>query len=832
MIQKARILVIHEDPIIGSSVKSALEESRHTVIVVQSAAAAMEALREIFDIVFIHQGLPDSPSDEIIRCARTHSGTSIILISSERTDQAKKTKLRPGADEILCNPLDIEPLCAAAQRCLNSEKDPLVVPDSPRILVVDDDDIVLRGVIDTLEGRFEVTGTKSPEKALRIIEDSPCEILLTDLMMEEMHGLELIKAARNIRPSLVAIVMTGYASKETAVGALNEGAHDFLEKPFTPDVITQTVIRAWKGLRIKLLNNRLLAELRQTNEELRSEVEMRKRTENALRKSEERYYRLFEESPVALCELDASKVKSHIESLQERGVKDFDEFFQENPKEMLRCINTLKIRNINRSALNLFGVESKNELMENLSALFVKEYLSNLIGVFCATARSNRMFEVEWSARKLSGEMLKLIMQSSVAPGFEDTWASVMVSFMDLTLQKKIDKALQDERNFISAVLDNAGAIILVMNQEGRILRCNKACKNITGYTSKELAGRFIRDFLITSQEDDAAIQTSGHGGRGHFPLSEGNCWVTRDGRHKVISWSNTILKNESEPGRQVSIGIDITEKRKAEEEARLHRRQLYQADKMATLGILVSGVAHEINNPNNFITMNGIILHEIWESVTPILEKHYEENGDFQLSRTSYSKMREHIPKLFYGINDGAERIKTIVNNLKDYAREGSSDMGENVEINNAIKAVVTLLANQIKKSTNFFTVTYCDNPPNVKGNFQRIEQVLINLVQNACQALPDMKKGIEITAFHDEINGRVVVRIKDEGIGIPKEHIDHIFDPFFTTKRDTRGTGLGLSISAGIVKEHDGKLEFISKEGKGTTASLILQASSSTRS
>lgn len=143
-----------------------------------------------------------------------------------------------------------------------------VVPDLPRILVVDDDEIVIRAVIDTLEDRFKVTGTKSPEKALGILKEVPHEILLTDLMMGEMYGLDFIKAVKSISPDTAVIIITGYANKETAIEALKEGVYDFLEKPLSPDIVIQTIIKAWKVLELKLENHRLFAELKQTNEKL------------------------------------------------------------------------------------------------------------------------------------------------------------------------------------------------------------------------------------------------------------------------------------------------------------------------------------------------------------------------------------------------------------------------------------------------------------------------------------------------------------------------------------------------------------------------------------
>lgn len=267
-------------------------------------------------------------------------------------------------------------------------------------------------------------------------------------------------------------------------------------------------------------------------------------------------------------------------------------------------------------------------------------------------------------------------------------------------------------------------------------------------------------------------------------------------------------------------------ERRKAEEEAERQRRHLIEADKMISLGVLVAGVAHEINNPNNFIMMNAPILRSCWQDILEILDRHAETEGDFPIAGIPYSEMRENIPELFSGIEDGAERIKQIVLSLKDYARQDSSEMNQTVSINEVLKAAMTLLANPLKKCTNHLQVLCAEGLPAITGNFQRIEQVLINIIQNACQALTDPAQGITITSWHDRVANEVIVRVSDEGMGIDERYLKQVLDPFFTTKRDIGGTGLGLSISAGIMQEHGGRLDFSSLHGQGTTVDIIFPA------
>ena len=173
-----------------------------------------------------------------------------------------------------------------------------------------------------------------------------------------------------------------------------------------------------------------------------------------------------------------------------------------------------------------------------------------------------------------------------------------------------------------------------------------------------------------------------------------------------------------------------------------------------------------------------------------------------------------------------GANRIKRIVEDLKDFARKDTSSLDEMVDINTVVQTTVRLLDNTIKKTTAHFHTSYMEDPPPVRGNSQRIEQVAVNLILNACQALEGPEQGIHLSTSFDREQNTVMLMIEDEGVGISPENLAHVTDPFFTTKRESGGTGLGLSVTAGIVKDHHGKLEFRSALGEGTTAILTLPA------
>ena len=259
-------------------------------------------------------------------------------------------------------------------------------------------------------------------------------------------------------------------------------------------------------------------------------------------------------------------------------------------------------------------------------------------------------------------------------------------------------------------------------------------------------------------------------------------------------------------------------EKKQAEEKARLRQEQLFRASKMVSLGTLVSGVAHEINNPVTSALLNTQTLRKVWDNVLPILDERSRSQGDFKVGGMHYQEIQDRMPMLLAHIEAGTRRVRDIVNDLKDFARETPSERSDDIDVNKVVEKAVGLVSNLIRKSTDHFSVNYIPDPPIFKGNAQRIEQVIINLVMNACQALQDNTKAVRVKTGKNPEGSSVFVEVQDEGIGMPPDVIQQIKDPFFTTKRDGGGTGLGLAISDRIVLDHEGRLTFTSEPGEGT--------------
>jgi PAS domain S-box-containing protein len=352
-------------------------------------------------------------------------------------------------------------------------------------------------------------------------------------------------------------------------------------------------------------------------------------------------------------------------------------------------------------------------------------------------------------------------------------------------------------------------------------------CKTM-GYTEQELLGMNNREFM-TEEMAEKVYQVFNKVYQTGKP-SFGSDWsiITKSGEIIYFEASVSLLRNsKGEPVGFRCIGRNITDRKHAEEAARMHQEQLYQASKMIALGTLVSGVAHEINNPNNFIMLNTPILREAWEGILPILNEYYKENGDFTLAGVDYTEMKDKIPILLSGIEAGSNNILKIIQDLKEYVKKDSMGFNNDVDLNKIVESSLSLISNMIQKSTKHFFVNYDENIPCIKGSFQRLEQVVINLVQNACQALQDNEKAIRLTTTYDRLRDCVILIVEDEGVGILEKNLATIMDPFFTTKQDKDGLGLGLSITKRIIEEHGGKIIFESEEGKGTKIEVSLPVS-----
>jgi signal transduction histidine kinase len=190
---------------------------------------------------------------------------------------------------------------------------------------------------------------------------------------------------------------------------------------------------------------------------------------------------------------------------------------------------------------------------------------------------------------------------------------------------------------------------------------------------------------------------------------------------------------------------------------------------------------------------------------------------------------MRKALPVLIYDIKDGATRIDRIVTDLKGFARPNEPNMKVLFSLNDVVERAVRLLNHLVSRKTRHFKLKLHERLALLRGDPQQMEQVIVNLLVNALESLPDPERGVTVSTFPDTVNHQICLEILDEGVGIDPGHLERLCNPFFTTKQATGGTGLGLAITSSLVRAHAGNLSFSSKLGEGTCARIVFPESPS---
>ncbi len=266
---------------------------------------------------------------------------------------------------------------------------------------------------------------------------------------------------------------------------------------------------------------------------------------------------------------------------------------------------------------------------------------------------------------------------------------------------------------------------------------------------------------------------------------------------HRIAQGDFSYISSEEASSSSFEIIIRAFNRMIKELESR--QNDLLQAKKLASVGTLVSGIAHELNNPLNNISLTAESMLEELEGLSP-------------------GEMKDMLEDILAE----ARRASGVVKNLLDFSRRRSSEINELIDIKEVIEATLKLVKNQLMISDVQLIKNIPADLPRIKGNADNLKQVFINLFLNAIQAMPQGGY-LKISASEDE-RGYVVIKVEDSGVGIPPEVMERIFDPFFSTKPVGKGTGLGLSIVYGIVKKHGGYIEVKSKQGEGTLFTIFL--------
>ena len=671
---------------------------------------------------------------------------------------------------------------------------------SQGILVVDDDELVRKATVALiLKMGYACDAVSSGEKALARLQTEDFDIVLSDVVMNGMSGMEFMKRAKEGFPQSDFIIMTGYTSEYSYADIIKAGAIDYLAKPFEQAELQARLERAIKERTLFCKCNRTIRELE---------------------KAKAYALGLIESSPDALVILD----------------KD----------GMITSVNEETVRLTGYASEELIGSQFQNYFTDpERAAEGIRK-----------SFKEGKVTDHELVIKSKAGEKTPMSYNAIVYKDGKGQVEGVFAVARDITEHKRAEKALRESEQLYRTLFENSLDGVYRSTMDGRFIDANPALVKMLGYKNKEeLTSIHIpKDLYFLESERPASTERNG-------------IFCTRFKRKDgTVIWveinSRVVVDENSHVSHYENITRDITEQKKASEKIESLNRNLRQAvaelqrknaelkqvvtrlkttqakmlesDKMASIGQLAAGVAHEINNPTGFVSSNLKTLSDYHNDINTLIEQYRSLTTDLKETMTTagypvaISEQLERIADLEaevdidFVLNDisdlvkesreGTGRIKKIVLNLKDFAHPGE-DKPMYADINKNMESTLNVVWNELKYKAK--VVKEYGDLPEVQCYPQQLNQVFVNLLVNAAQAIE--KEG-EIKIVTEADDGCVEIRISDTGKGIPEENLSKIFDPFFTTKEVGKGTGLGLNVAYNIIEKHNGTIDAESTVGKGT--------------
>ena len=541
------------------------------------------------------------------------------------------------------------------------------------------------------------------------------------------------------------------------------------------------------------------------------DITERRRTEETLRASEDRYHQLFENCPIPLLVEDFSDVKARLDELKASGVTEFLPFLQAHPEVVRELTSRIKVVELNTAVLAVHRASSKEDLLDNLGLVFTEGTYQCMANEFAWLAEGKLSFEFEEDVRKVDGEPMRIISRLTVAPGCEHTLERVVVSLIDITARTRAVEALRENERILTALVSNLPGMVYrgLSHPDWVMTYVSDGCRAVTGYERDELEGNRVVTFEKLVHPDDRGWLSNKRlealGSQASFN-SEYRI-ATKQGEIRWV-WERASGIFDAEG---TLLGIegfvqDVTERRKLE-------AQWLRAQRMESIGTLAGGIAHDLNN----------VLAPILLSLE-LLKMKFPDADDLDLIRTLESSARR-----------GADLVRQVLT----FAR-GVEGQRVTVNLVQMLADIETIVRDTFPKSIEFKLVRELD-VWSVTGDPTQIHQVMLNLCVNARDAMPRggrLTVSLENTVLDEvyagmnpesKVGAYVVVKVTDNGGGIADGIRERIFEPFFTTKELGQGTGLGLSTSLAIVKSHAGFINLYSEVGKGSTFKVYLPANTS---
>ena len=414
----------------------------------------------------------------------------------------------------------------------------------------------------------------------------------------------------------------------------------------------------------------------------------------------------------------------------------------------------------------------------------------------------------------------------------------------EITRLRRVMTDLRESEEFSRAVFQSSQTGLVIIHRSTRqIMDANPTAARLLGYELENLVGLLFDKIIIGGCKNSCLLDHP----EGQTLNSTAEM-VHRNGSHFPVLHSVTHVE-ENNSGVVLFGFLDITARKLAEDKLREshqklrlalselqeHKDRIVQSEKMASIGQLAAGVAHEINNPIGFVTSNLGTLSEYTETMATLIQLYRKQAALPADSHREREELRgqidqvhadEDVEFILSDLNnvlketmEGLVRVSEIVQNLKSFAREDRSGHSRH-DINGGIEAMIKVVWNELKYRCRL-DLDLGEVPP-VLGHGGKINQVVMNMMVNAAHAMP--QEGGILTIGTRQVEDNVVITVADNGCGMDETVLSRIFDPFFTTKEVGSGTGLGLSISHGIIQDHGGHIDVDSTPGVGTTFTIIL--------
>ncbi len=387
----------------------------------------------------------------------------------------------------------------------------------------------------------------------------------------------------------------------------------------------------------------------------------------------------------------------------------------------------------------------------------------------------------------------------------------------DITDRKHSELQIRESRNMLRSVFDGISDPLIMVREDMTLIMLNRAALHFFG-------ALLYRDLIGTSCRESF----QGRYGLEATDLFQAVIAEQEPARYELATRGDSARYEEvfvypihaSGENRRMAI-IRITDRTRQ----RLMERELIQSEKLASLGLLISGIVHEINNPNNFISFNMPILRDYLQEILPVLDEHAARVPHFEVQGMPYAEFRADVMKLLENIEHGSTRINTTVAKLKEFSRKKDEKGTRPILPTGVVERAVALCHTQIRKTVKTFDVMVEQDMPEMVSDPDAIEQTLINLLINAAQAADKPDSFVRLNVRRGaSVTEDLVLEVEDNGCGMEAKTASRIFDPFFTTKEEGLGTGLGLYISKNLLESVGGTISVESKSGRGSTFRVVI--------